>query len=313
MYIPHYLNIRSYIMKRYLSSLLAFLLLPLLLHARAEGHFDRTLSVSGAVSLDVTTGSGDITVKTGGSNQVVIHGTIHPSSWIFGDSDAVQKVQSNPPIEQNGNSIRIGYNLPDDVKRHVSIEYEITVPGNTAVQAHTGSGNLDVAGVTSGVQAITGSGDIRLRDLGGQQQVHTGSGNIRAENVAAPFRAQTGSGDIEANLTGSGEVDALTGSGTIHLRGINGSVQGRTGSGDIETNGNVSGPWQLRSGSGNVRLAVASTTGFNLDLHTSSGSIHSDLPITVQGSMNPHELKGTVRGGGPTVEVSTGSGDVEIR
>jgi DUF4097 and DUF4098 domain-containing protein YvlB len=300
-------------MKRYTSTLLAFLLLPLLLHARAEGHFDRTLSVSGSVSLDVTTGSGDINVKTGGTNQVVIHGTVHANNWVFGDSDAVQKVQSNPPIEQNGNSVRIGYNLPDDVKRHVSIDYEITVPASTTVAAHTGSGNVEVAGVTSGVQAHTGSGDIRLRDLGGRQQVHTGSGNIRAENVAAPFQAQTGSGDIEASLTGSGDVDAHTGSGTINVRGINGGVQARTGSGNIETDGAVSGPWQLHSGSGNIRMAVASNNGFNLDLHTSSGSIHSELPITVQGSMNAHELRGTVRGGGPTVEVSTSSGDVEIR
>ena len=300
-------------MKRYISTLLALVLFPLLVHARTEGQFDRTLSVSGAVSLDVTTGSGDITVKTGSSNQVVIHGRIHGNDWLFSNTDAVQKVQSNPPIEQSGNSIRIGYNLPDDVKRHISIEYEITVPASTTVQAHSGSGNVEVAGVSSGVEATTGSGDIRLRDLGGHQQVHTGSGNIRAENVAAPFHAQTGSGDIEASLTGSGDVDAHTGSGTIHVRGINGGMQAKTGSGDIETNGTVSGPWQLHSGSGNIRLAMASNNGFNLDLHTSSGSIHSDLPITVQGSMSPHQMKGTVRGGGPTVEVSTGSGDVEIR
>jgi len=60
-------------------------------------------------------------------------------------------------------------------------------------------------------------------------------------------------------------------------------------------------------------MALASTGGFNLDVHTSSGSIHSDLPVTVQGMVGKHELKGTVRGGGPDVEVHTGSGDVDIR
>lgn len=300
--------------KRYTSLLLCCCLLPLLLHARAEGHFDRTLSVSGAINLDVTTGSGDITVKTGSSNQVIVHGTIHSNDWFFSNESAVQKVESNPPIEQNGSSIRIGYNLPDDVKRHVAIDYEITVPSTTAVDAHSGSGNLDVSGLAAGVKATTGSGDIRLRDIGGgQQQVHTGSGNIRAENVGAPFHAETGSGDIEATLTGSGDVDAHTGSGTIRVRGIKGGMTGHTGSGDIEADGSVGGPWQLHSGSGNIRMAMASSGGFDLDLHTSSGSIHSDLPITVQGSMSPRQLKGTVRGGGPTVEVSTSSGDVEIR
>jgi DUF4097 and DUF4098 domain-containing protein YvlB len=225
----------------------------------------------------------------------------------------VHQVESNPPIQQSGTSIRIGYNLPEDVKRHVSINYEITVPADTSLQAHSGSGNIEVAGVRSEVQAQTGSGDIRMRDIGSRLRVQTGSGNIRAEDVAAPFSAQAGSGDIEASLTGSGDVDVHTGSGTIHLRGIKGGLRARTGSGNIETDGSVTGPWELHSGSGNIRMAVGSASGFNLDLHTSSGSIHSDLPITVQGSMSPRELKGSVKGGGPEVAVSTGSGDVEIR
>ena len=97
------------------------------------------------------------------------------------------------------------------------------------------------------------------------------------------------------------------------VRGINGGLRARTGSGDIGADGNVKGPWQLHSGSGSIRLALSSGGGFNLNVHTSSGSIHSDLPITVQGTLGHHELKGAVRGGGPEVEVSTGSGDVEIR
>ncbi len=241
-----------------IAVLLSFFLLPVLLHARTGGHFDRTLQVSGTVSLDVTTGSGDITIKTGSSNQVVVHGTIHDNDWFFSNENAVHQVESNPPIQQSGNSIRIGYNLPDDVKRHVAIDYEITVPASTAVEAHSGSGNVEVTGVSSGVQAQTGSGDIRLRDLGGRQQAHTGSGNIRAENVSAPFNAETGSGDIEASLTGAGDVDVHTGSGRIQVKGVKGGVHARTGSGDIEADGSVAGSWQLHSGSGNIRLAVGS-------------------------------------------------------
>jgi DUF4097 and DUF4098 domain-containing protein YvlB len=292
--------------------LIGLLFLPVLMFA-SDAHFDRTLQVNGSVHLDVNTGSGDIIVKAGSSNQVVIHGTVRGSNWMFGDNGAVQKVQSNPPIEQNGNSIRIGQNLPEDVKRHVSISYEITVPADTAVLAHSGSGNIGVDGVRSAVEAETGSGDIRAQDIGSKMRAQTGSGNIRAQAVAAPFWAQTGSGDIEADLTGSGDVDVHTGSGTIRVRGIKGGIRARTGSGNVETDGSVTGPWQLHSGSGNIHLAVGSGTGFNLDVHTSSGSIHSDLPITVQGSLGKNELKGSVKGGGPEVEVSTGSGDVDVR
>ncbi len=143
--------------------------------------------------------------------------------------------------------------------------------------------------------------------------METGSGDIHAEAVAAPMFASTGSGSIQADLTGSGDVDVHTGSGDIDLRGINGGLRARTGSGHIGADGAVKGAWQAHSGSGNVRLALGSSGGFNMNLHTGSGTIHSDLPITVQGTMGKHELKGSVRGGGPEVEVSTGSGDIDIR
>jgi Toastrack DUF4097 len=302
-------------MKRLFFVLLPLLLLfPVFSFARAEGHFDRTLSASGAVTLDLITGSGEVNIKTGGSNQVVIHGTVRSSNeWFGGDDSAVRSVESNPPIIQTGNSIRIGYNLPEDAKRHVSISYDITVPPDTTVTAGSGSGSIHVEGVRAPVKLHTGSGDIRVSDLGPQAHVDTGSGSIRAESAAAPFYAGTGSGEIQADLTGSGDVDVHTGSGSIRVRGVSGGLKARTGSGDINADGNVKNPWQLHTGSGSLRLALSSSTGFNLNVHTSSGSIHSDLPITVQGTIGKHELRGAVRGGGPEVEVSTGSGDIDIR
>ena len=295
--------------------LVVFLLVPVSLLARAEGHFDRTLPVSGAVNLDLTTGSGEVNIKTGSSNQIEIHGTVRSGNdWWGGDAEsAVRSVESNPPIAQSGNSIRVGYNLPEDAKRHVSISYEVRVPPDTSLEINTGSGEISVEGVRSHARMHTGSGGIRVRDLGPQSRLETGSGSIRADAVAAPVYAGTGSGSIQADLTGTGDVDVHTGSGSIEVRGVNGGLRARTGSGHITVDGTVKGPWQLHAGSGGVRLALSSGEGFDLNVHTGSGSIHSDLPITVQGTFGRHELKGSVRGGGPEVEVSTGSGDIEIR
>ncbi len=148
-------------MKRhFLLISLATLLLPVSMFARAEGHFDRTLTVSGAVELDLTTGSGEVNVKTGGSNQVVIHGTVRSSNdWWGGDADgAIRSVESNPPIAQSGNSIRVGFNLPEDAKRHVSIAYEVTVPPDTTLQVNTGSGEISVEGIRSPSKLAYGFG-----------------------------------------------------------------------------------------------------------------------------------------------------------
>jgi DUF4097 and DUF4098 domain-containing protein YvlB len=303
-------------MKRYFAIvLLLCLVVPVSVFARAEGHFERTLTVSGAVNLELTTGSGEVIVKTGGSNQVEVHAKIRSSNdWWGGDADsAIRSVESNPPIVQSGSSIRIGFNLPEDAKRHVSIAYELTVPPDTTLQVNTGSGEISVQGVRATAKLHTGSGDIRAQDLGPQSRMETGSGSIHADAVAAPVYASTGSGSIQADLTGSGDVDVHTGSGSVRIRGVNGGLRARTGSGELDADGNVKGSWQLHTGSGNVRMALSSSGGFELNVHTGSGSIHSELPITVQGTFGRHELKGTVRGGGPEVEVSTGSGDVSIR
>jgi DUF4097 and DUF4098 domain-containing protein YvlB len=301
--------------KIWFAVFLLALALPAMLFGRAEGKFDRTLTVSGPVTMDLTTGSGNVTVRTGGSNQVVIHGVVRASNdWFGGGSDsAVRAVESNPPIEQNGNNIRIGYNLPSEARNHVSISYDVTVPADTSLQAHSGSGDLGVQGLRRTVSVSAGSGDVSLRDLGPQSNARTGSGTIKGQDLALPFTAHTGSGGIEADLTGNGDADVESGSGDVRLRGVKGGLRARTGSGDLTIDGTVGASWILRTGSGSVRMSVGSSQGFNLYAHTGSGTIHSDMPITVQGSLNRHELKGSVRGGGPEVEVSTGSGDIEIR
>jgi len=303
-------------MKQRISILAGVLvLLPVMAVARAEQSFDKTLNVAGTVNLDLTTGSGSVSIRTGGANQVTVHGTVRSSNdWWGGDAENIVKsVASNPPIQQNGNSIRIGYNLPEEARRHVSISYEVTVPADTTLAVNTGSGEISVEGVRASSKLHTGSGSIRVNDLGRESRLETGSGSIHASSIAAPMFASTGSGSIQVDLTGTGDVEVHTGSGGIDLRGVNGGLRGRTGSGHISADGSVKGPWQLHTGSGGVRLALGPNGGFELNVHTGSGSIHSDLPITVQGTFNRRELKGTVRGGGPEVEISTGSGDVEIR
>ena len=303
-------------MKRNSAALILIILFTAALSfARAEGQFDRTLTVSGAVNLDLTTGSGEVVIKAGDSSKIVIHGRVRSNNeWFGGDAESVvRSVESNPPIVQSGNSIRIGFNLAEDARRHVSISYEMTLPADTTLQVNTGSGEISVQGVRAPAKLHTGSGDIRASDLGPQSRLETGSGSVHADSVAAPCYASTGSGGIQADLTGSGDVDLHTGSGGIRVRGVNGGLRARSGSGELTVDGNVKGPWQLHTGSGSIRMALSSSSGFNLDVHTGSGSIHSDLPITVQGTFGRHELKGSVRGGGPDVEVSTGSGDIDIR
>jgi len=284
--------------------------------ASVAGTFDRSFQVNGPVDLEVLTRSGDITIRAGSSNTVSIHGIIHTGEWSwFGGSDRksqVQEIQNNPPLRQNGNSIRIDYvNV-----NNISIDYQITVPESTTLRAHTGSGDQTVEGLKGNVDLESGSGDLKVARLTGDFHFRTGSGNVRGEELAGPARAKAGSGDIEIQETAAGDVDIRTGSGNISVRGVNGGFHAEAGSGDIHADGSPKGMWSVRTGSGNVTLRVPNDAAFDVDISSSSGSVTVGHPVTttIQGRVQESHksVVGKVRGGGPAISVHTGSGDIQV-
>jgi DUF4097 and DUF4098 domain-containing protein YvlB len=284
----------------------------------AEGSFAKTLNVSGAPSIAVSTGSGYIHVSTGSQSEVRINAKVKTQhGWNFGshgnEEDRVRDITSNPPIAQNGNTITIGETHGDSSRfRNIEIDYDISLPASTTLKVNSGSGDLDVSNVASVLSADTGSGDIRLNNVGPTPHVVTGSGTIRANGIHGAASLETGSGDIEFHQQIAGDVKAGTGSGSIHLYGVNGGVHVRTGSGDVEIDGNPSTDWKLDTGSGSIHLNLPSDAHYNLNADTGSGSVRVDAPITMQGTLNKQHIVGTIHGGGPTIRVSTGSGDISV-
>lgn len=265
---------------------------------RAQGGFERTLKVSGTPTIDVNTGSGGITVRPGDGSTVRIVAKIFANDDRHSGMDAeakVREIEANPPIEQTGNTIRIG-RVPDekrDLYRNVGISYELTVPTESRMDANTGSGSIDIADVRGPVDANTGSGGVRLYRTGGD------------------LRANTGSGSVEVDSTG-GSVRASTGSGSIRIGGLTGMLRASTGSGSIRVQGKQGGDWQLSTGSGGVDVQLPTDAGFELDAETGSGGIHTAHPITLVGSIRRDAMRGTVRGGGPKLSIRTGSGTIRI-
>ena len=279
-----------------------------------QGQFEKTFQVTGPVNLEVQTRSGDITVRGGPAGSVTIRGKIYVGDhWLFGNRRGdVSEIEQNPPLHQDGNDIHIDY----VTARDISVDYEITVPADTAVHAHSGSGNQTIEGTHGNADLEAGSGDMRLSQLTGEIRLQTGSGDVRAREISGPVRGTAGSGNIELEETGSGDIDLHTGSGNITARGIQGAFRGDAGSGDITAEGTMTGAWEIRTGSGNVHIRLPADAAFDANLSTSSGTLSVDAPLTmtVQGRVqDAHKsVMGKVRGGGPMLTLRTGSGDIHI-
>jgi DUF4097 and DUF4098 domain-containing protein YvlB len=298
-----------------------------------EGRFERTLKVTGPVDLDVHTGSGDISVRAGAALTVHVVGTIKARHGEEGGADLEQRVhalESNPPIEQHGNIIKIGRLEDRALTRNISISYELVVPVAThlrsgtgsgdqtiqglgqQVEASSGSGNIKISDIGDAVRTSTGSGDIRIDGVKGRAQASTGSGDISARGVAGGFRASSGSGNVALEQTASGDVEVNSASGTVRLRGVRGPLRAQTASGEISVEGQGQGTWRLESASGNIQITLPAQQGFDLRAHTVSGRINTSRQITVQGSISHRELNGRAGNGGFQLDVSTVSGNVSI-
>jgi hypothetical protein len=280
-----------------------------------QGRFEKTFQVSGAVNLEVQTHSGDVIIRSGPAGSVTIRGKIFVGDhWLFGNRHAdVGDIEQHPPLRQDGNTIRVDYvNMRD-----ISVDYEITVPEDTTIRSHSGSGDQTIEGTRGNADLQSGSGDVKLSRLTGEIRLQTGSGNVRAREISGPVRGGAGSGDIELEEMGSGDIDLHTGSGNITARGIQGAFRAEAGSGDITAEGTQTGEWEVRTGSGNVHVRLPANAAFDANISTSSGTLDVDAPLTmtVQGRVQDtrKSIVGKVRGGGPFLSLRTGSGDIHIQ
>ncbi|HXR97211.1 MAG TPA: DUF4097 family beta strand repeat-containing protein [Terriglobales bacterium] len=305
------------------------------------GSFHRTFKVSGAVRLDVSTGSGSISIARGEGKTVMVDATIRQSDDWFASPDMgrVKQIENNPPVEQTGDSVVI-HNLRQGVDfgwgDHLSISYVITTPANTQVRAHSGSGAIDVSGITGGADLEAGSGHLQVSDLGGNLRAETGSGRISFDRVSGDARLSTGSGSIEGNEVG-GRLSASTGSGRINVRRldnggdvhtasggmeldqVSGDLEARASSGTIRVGGDLVGAhrWDVSTSSGAIQLSLPSQTVADVRLDTGSGGIYVNHPVRVQGRIERHHWEGVMGDGAggavrATLDAHAGSGSIHV-
>ena len=302
--------------------------------AAIEGRFDRTLAVTGPVTLSATSGSGGIEINAGQDGSVHVVGVIRGSSWSPGGSAeeidrAVREIEARPPIVQQGNQVRIGELEDERIGRLVSISFTITVPRQTGVSTNTESGSQTIAALAGPVTIASGSGAITVGRIENAVQVRTGSGSIKVEGAGHGVAAETGSGSIRIGAvtgdtrvkTGSGSIDVQhvsapsaqvsSGSGHIRIAALDGGVTADTASASIEIAGNPTAGWRATTSSGSITLAIPGGTPFKLQARTQSGSIRTDHTLQTSAT-GKHELEGTVGGGGALVEARSSSGSINV-
>ncbi|MEO8098486.1 MAG: DUF4097 family beta strand repeat-containing protein [Acidobacteriota bacterium] len=328
---------------------IAALLGACIVSASDSATFDRTLTVSGPVDLDVRSDAGGIIITTGSGSSIRVHAVIKPLLGRF-DLDLaeanIRALVQNPPIEQTGNHIRMGYVKDPGLLRGVTMRLEIETPRTTQVRAHTESGGIRIDGVEGPVDAQTASGRTEISSVAtavkvsgdsgaivilsaGQVSLRNQSGSIRLQEIRGTVNSETSSGatdmssvsgDIHATTRSSsiriddvkGSLVVNTASGRIDAFRVAGSVHAETKSGAIKIAQVAAAPLRALSDTGEIQVELSSGGGYLIDALSNSGKVSGPLPEEPGHKGERHRMQGPVGGGGPLVDLDTRSSKITI-
>ncbi len=294
-----------------------------------SGTFDRNYKVSGPIRLEITNASGDVDITGSADGKVHVRGDVRASGFGFDNPQKrLDDTVANPPIEQTGDTIRIGKEMSR--MRNVSIAYAIQVPRDTEVSATVASGAQTIRGVRGPVKVQAASGSIRVEKIERYTQLTTASGTISATDVGNDLRVSSASGSVTVSKV-RGDVDVTAISGVIHISNPGGRVEAGTASGDVDIQGaahdvkahaasgrvSVQGNpgtenyWELKTASGGVQLAVPGSANLHISAEAVSGEIRSDIPIVIE-EQGKHSLRAHMGSGGGRADIHTVSGEIHI-
>lgn len=141
-------------------------------------------------------------------------------------------------------------------------DIELQVPKDVALDITSGSGNVDVNGVSGALHFTIGSGSLQAKGDFKSLEGKSGSGDVKLEGLGHGGNVNVGSGHVDMSFIDNpqGEVDVKTGSGnaTLHFpkdSKIKASLEAGSGATDNQFMNSPSGfGVSLKSGSGDLTV-----------------------------------------------------------
>ena len=282
--------------------------------------FSRKIKIGRDGRVSVQNVAGDITVTGGVGDEVSI--------------EAVKRTRGNRSqlaavsieVEERAGRVEVR-TLHTGRYDRVSVDYTITLPSSTGVEVRSISGNVKVTNVQGAVRGDTTSGDITMAGTPRLENARSISGTVSLSGVSSDGDLSVGT--VSGNLTASGvkvrSLDLGTISGDVTVTDVTCDRLGvKSISGNVDFGGRImkGGRYELNSHSGDVRLTLANPVGFELNASSFSGSVRSDLPVTINSDSGGRDrgrrgrldnsMRATYGDGSATLRVRTFSGAIVL-
>jgi DUF4097 and DUF4098 domain-containing protein YvlB len=250
----------------------------------------QTHKVGDTAALDLSHLAGDIRVTGGSGSEIKIDATKRARHR---DPEQAKRLLEALRIDVNNLGgrveVRTVYPRRGSFGNNISasVDYVIAVPAGATVSLKSISGDISVTNVKGEVRAETVSGDVNVNGTPNVAVAKTISGDVTAQNIGTQTTLVLST--ISGTVLGTGlkvrALEAGSVSGNVRLVGSEVErLEAKSVSGNIEFDAPLTkgGRYEFISHSGNVRVTLSGNTGFDLDADTFSGSVRSDLPVTLR-------------------------------
>ena len=257
----------------------------------------QTFKVGDGAALDLSHLAGDVRVTGGSGSEIRVEATKRVRHR---DPEQAKRLLAALRVDINNFNgrveVRTIYPRRGEFGNNVSasVDYVITVPIGTAVAVKSISGDISVTSVKGEVRAETVSGDVNVSATPNVAVAKTISGDVTARDIGTQTTLVLST--VSGTVLGTGlrvrALEAGSVSGDVRLIGSEVErLEAKSVSGNIEFDAPLTkgGRYEFTSHSGNVRIVLSGNTGFELDADTFSGSVRSDVPVTLRAMGRPEQ------------------------
>ena len=289
--------------------------------------FTRTVNIGATGELEIANIAGDVVVTRGGGNSATIEVVKTARGATAEEAREMLALVPVDIIERGTRAeARTRYPSGDEQRRtgrrniNVSVAFNISAPEGTRIFVKSISGNINVRDILGGLTLETVSGNVHIANAGRTAQGRSISGDIEVldTKIEGALEAGTISGTVRLRRLSARSLAVNSVSGNVEIEDVTAerigaqAISGNIGfGGDLQPNGR----YEFTSHSGNIRLVLPAAAGFELEATSFSGTINTDIPVTMsggQGGRRNRTLRGTAGSGGASLDLTTFSGTIVI-
>jgi len=270
--------------------------------------YQKIIEIRDPIDLKLTLATGRVIVTSVADDRLIIEAVKRVRAVDYDEAEEVADhieihvdIQGSS-IEVNTNYLKLGTRkksfwgklFGNSSDSYGDVDYRISLPY---------ARSLTIQAMQAGIELTNIEADINIDNA---------AGSTRGEFLTGTVVVRQPTGDIDLQWV-EGDIRVNSNSGHVTIGQLAGALDLTTSTGSINVTSELDSPkdFFIETTTGEIVLTVPETSSGMLVIDTESGDISSEMPLAIKSTAR-HRLVGEFGAGGPTVSLSSSSGDVTV-